>query len=32
MYTRADLNEKVLEARAKNVAFAAPRRHPVRPP
>lgn len=30
MYTRADLNEKVLEARAKNVAFAAPRRHPVR--
>lgn len=30
MYTTPDLNEKVLESRAKNVAHAAPRRHPVR--
>ncbi len=30
MFTTPDLNEKVLEARAKNVAHAAPRRHPVR--
>ena len=30
MFTTPDLNEKVLESRAKNVAHAAPRRHPVR--
>lgn len=30
MFTTSDLNEKVLESRAKNVAHAAPRRHPVR--
>ena len=30
MFTTPDLNEKVLESRAKNVAHAASRRHPVR--
>lgn len=30
MFTTPDLNEKVLESRAKNVAHATPRRHPVR--
>lgn len=30
MFTTPDLNEEVLESRAKNVAHAAPRRHPVR--
>lgn len=30
MFTTPDLNEKVLESRAKNVAHAPPRRHPVR--
>lgn len=30
MFTTPDLNEKVLESRAKNLAHAAPRRHPVR--
>lgn len=30
MFTTPDLNEKVLESRAKNVAHAVPRRHPVR--
>ena len=30
MFTTPDLNEKVLESRAKNVAHAAPRRHPMR--